>query len=282
MRILAHILSTPVLLTAMWSLCTAPPARAVLFPVMTEISITSCSTSTPGGGSVPCAAYVNYAGHTAILDIGQPTNAPLPLLKLDSLGIHCQSGDRQTGFSKCNWNKPAIHSPHMSDCTLKGDGTWSLVDPSACVFSTTWGAHNGAGPGAECVVYGQYVSLTTVNTPNGAIDATQAANSGNRNCAKPLPPNTPCTVQLVGDMHHGVMQPHGQNRVTARGSLDCGATPSVILIGPSELPLAEGVTTHITVSTPSQNEIVVTSDMTTVGAHPGTYSANAVIAVSPQ
>ncbi|CAI0864154.1 Uncharacterised protein [Serratia quinivorans] len=261
-------------------------AGAVMFPVLTEARITSCSDSRPPGAIRPCSTDVYYSGHVAMLDIGMPVIAPLPGKPLVSLGVHCGLGGNGAPYTYCEWDLWAHHnpghSPQMTGCKLLGDGTWTIENPSSCSFSSTWGPHIGAGPGGECAVFGQYAPGAPAHTPYGLLDATQVANAGNRFCVKSLPPHVDCTVQLDSTLAHGVQQTNGQHTVSARGHVRCGSSPTVALVGPSELALGDGVTTRLSVSTPSQNEIVVTSDMTIVGGRPGTYSANAVVVVSPQ
>lgn len=258
------------------------PARAVVFPVLTEARITSCKSDPING---PCSAQVLYAGNVSMLEIGVPTTKPLPDVKLDTLGIHCHgpAGGSLGPFKVCKWQgRGAVHSPVMSNCELQstsGDD-WTIKDPAGCSFAKTWGPHIGAGPGGECAVFGQKINDDTVLTPFGIIDAVTAANAGSTFCIKPLPPASRCEVNLSPTLSHGEVRPNSTSSATIHGTTDCGYSPKVTIIGGSDLELAPGIKTHLDV-TAAKNEIMVSSEMTTYGAMPGQYEGNAIIVVNP-
>lgn len=257
-------------------------SHAVLFPVITEARITACDDW--DGAGPPCSVSVKYAGHVSMLEIGQPGTPPLGGFPLLALGVHCQSGWAGVyPFSSCYWESTG-HAPTMTGCRLEADGWggWTIERPASCRFSQTWGPHTGAGPGGECVVFGQKISLDTAQTPYGLLDATTVANSGSRFCIKPTPPAVRCEVNLSPTIDHGELPPDGADTATVKGTMDCGSTPTVTIVGANEVELAPGVTTRIHAVATSMNEITVSSEMMINGATPGVYHANVIIVVSPQ
>ncbi len=258
------------------------PARAIMFPVLTEARITTCKPSPVNG---PCSDQVFYAGKVSMLEIGVPTTKPLPDVKFKSLGIHCAgpAGGSLGPFRDCSWETSG-HSPHMSKCELRstaGDD-WTLKNPASCTFLSSWGVHQGAGPGGECVVFGQQIDRGNALTPFGIINAITAANAGSSFCIKPLPPTVHCEVNLSPTLSHGNVLPNSTSSVTIRGTIDCGSTPKVTIVGGGDLELAPGIKTHLDAAAVTEKEIVVSSEMTTYGAMPGQYEGNAIIVVDPQ
>lgn len=252
---------------------------AVMFPVMTDVQITSCSEYR----GLPCAAGVGYWGTSAVVDIGTPVTAPISRSReIQAWGVHCSQGDSATGrtFSGCQWTQ-AGHAPQTSNCTLVDSSSWVLTTDSTCTTERGWGTHSGAGPGGECVMFGTKLGEDLI-TPSGVLSAVSAANGGNRFCIKPLPPGAVCEVSLPPLIDHGWMLTGTRDTKSIVGKVQCGGSVVVTVVGLAEVILAPGVSTKISTTMDTTTDLRIQSDMT-VGssAPPGDYSASAIVAVSP-
>lgn len=261
------------------------PSIAVLHPVLVDPVISKCT----GGIEGPCSAQVYYtASGTQLVDIpeiGKPD--PTKGTELAAVGIHCDRGSQITGkpFSVCNFFHGApSHTPEITNCHLKDTTSWELTTTSTCSLTrSTWGQHTGAGPGGECIIFIQKSSGFAPNYPtiHGLLNATTAANSGNRFCQKAVPPTVPCDITLPGDIDHGVIGPNANSKISIDGLLNCGTDPKVAVLGGDRLQLATGVYSHVTVRTSGANAIRVTSDLTARGGAIGVHAASVVVIVSP-
>lgn len=255
-------------------------AHSISFPVMTHAAITTCGS----GGVGECSRQVWYSGTSAIVDIGQPITQPLDYKAIDTWGIHCDVGNALTGvrFTKCLWDHSSTHAPTMTNCNLAGRG-WELALGSTCATSPTWGGHNGAAPGGECVMFGQLnYGARLLRTPMGDMDAETVANAGNRFCIKPLPPSVRCDVNLPPTIDHGMMGLGTFDQKYVEGAVNCGSKPVVAIVGQSRIELTPGVVTNITATMQSASLLRVQSDMTVeTSAKPGKYSGSIIVTVSP-
>ncbi|HED6270795.1 TPA: hypothetical protein R5X29_001890 [Enterobacter sichuanensis] len=134
----------------------------------------------------------------------------------------------------------------------------------------------------ECVLFGIMVG-GILHTPMGAMDATTAANSGNRFCVKPLPPATKCDIQLNDTvLDHGVLTPNASSTASVSGVIECGQKPVVEFVGGADFMVAPGVNASLNANVETtSNKIIVNSRLTTVNASGGDYSVSKVITVSP-
>ncbi|WP_342901651.1 hypothetical protein [Enterobacter cloacae] len=115
------------------------------------------------------------------------------------------------------------------------------------------------------------------------MDATTAANSGNRFCVKPLPPATKCDLQLKDTiLDHGVLTPNESSSASVTGVIECGQKPVVEFVGGADFTIAPGVNAALNANVDTTlNKITINSRVTTVNASGGNYSASKVITVSP-
>lgn len=268
------------LISVMLFSLTVTSAHAIRYPMLVDAKITSC---TNGTGALPCTMTVMYAGSSQVLDIvGGGNPPPRQATPISAYGVHCAIGDGATGkpFSQCSWDIGG-HAPRTQDCKT-GAGTWD-VGGSSCNTAPTWGHHNGAGPGGECVLFGIVDSAKTVlNTPFGPITAVAAANGGNRFCIKPLPPSIVCEVTLPPSIDHGAVITGTEDRKFIDGVINCGNGPIVNVVGGSDIELANGVKTKISSSITSGTHLRLQSDMSVKSnAKPGAYSTAIIVAVSP-
>lgn len=258
--------------------------RAIVFPTLISAQITSCEDGSKG----PCSQYVEYSGTVAMIEIGIPQTKAVEGLPLAPFGIHCDDGFPPGNFTGCIWAPTRDHSPSMSNCNLAhpNTGDWTIANPERCSFGSTWGKHTGAQPGGECVMFGQgnmsSAGTPTITTPTGVYDATVAANAGNRFCIKAQPPELVCEMSIPPEIDHGEMPINGQDVVTITGSVNCGGSPVATIVGGGNLNLAKGVSTQVQAAITQTGQLVVTSNLTILGAEPGAYSSNVIIVVSPQ
>lgn len=208
-------------------------------------------------------------------------------------GIHCNEGDKPSNFNHCSWSRPSNdHSPkRIGYCETIRIGSWILTDRSTCTVSTSvFGPHNGAGPGAECVVFGKgpenesTLSTNVISTPWGDLSALQVATSGNSYCTKPAPPKTVCSVMIANDgvINHGTVAPTSTSIQTLAGNIDCGGTPSLHIIGGEQVDLGGGVKATLSLQDVSSSGFTLHSVVRAVNAIPGPHKAAALLVVSPQ
>ncbi len=257
-----------------------------VLPIIHNPRILSCKSL----NGVACSDSVQYGSDGTVLIEQTTVGAPHPVMdtKLETYGIHCYYGSNlppTKPFERCAWGpgSTADHSPRViSECRLQDRSSWDLTPTSSCATATTWGHHTGAGPGGECVMFAQAGQRTgpTLVTPIGVVDATTAANSGNAFCQKPLPPNTPCDVQLPPVIDHGVMPPSGQSSVHVDGTIACGDNPVISIVGGNSVTVAPGIKTVLAPRV-TRDTIRVRSDLTTSGAAPGVQQVSVVLVVSP-
>lgn len=215
----------------------AHESSAALWGTLINFRITSCGSSASWG---PCSAMVMYAADgVSFLDV-VPVRLPDPLAPLTLIpwGLHCTTGDRTGNFGGCNW-RSALHGPtelNPDNCRLRDYSSWDMADKTGCqTVINVWGPHTGAGPGAECIIWGQgefgQASPGLISTPLGLLDAGVVANSRDAYCVKAPPPQTPCDIQLPPEIDHGVVAPGTNNTVDVTGTLSCGSTPVVDILG---------------------------------------------------
>lgn len=264
---------------------------AVLHPVLTNPRIKSCSGSIPSYPTDgPCSQSVYYDwGPSTMIDI-PPQGAPDGQLgtELVAIGMHCRRGNMLTGtpFTGCVFTTDLAHAPKLSNCRLKNTGTWEISSDSTCGVTDgniSGYAHNGAGPGGECVLFVQRnaISAGVVNSIYGILDANIVANSGNRFCQKPLPPAVACDISLPDMIDHGVIGPNSSSTATLDGTIMCGSNPVVSFVPGSGIDLAPGVTTRLSSKLSSGGRIQITSDLKTNNGAPGAHRASVVVLVSP-
>lgn len=117
----------------------------------------------------------------------------------------------------------------------------------------------------------------------GAMDATTAANSGNRFCVKPLPPATKCDIQLNDTvLDHGVLTLNASSSASVSGVIECGQKPVVEFVGGADFLIAPGVNASLNANVETaSNKIKINSRLTITNANGGDYSVSKVITVSP-
>ncbi|VEA61130.1 Uncharacterised protein [Serratia plymuthica] len=258
-------------------LLTIPKSYGIVFPTMTDVEIVSCDQT---GGS-NCAINVYYRGTVRLLEIGEPVTVPTKTA-LTAYGIHCAYGNPATNtpFSSCNWNLDA-HSPLVTNCFLANTSSWALGRGSDCSSASTWGAHSGAAPGGECVMFG-ILQGSDLLTPSGLHSPYIVANGGNRFCTKPLPPGVVCDVSLPPLIDHGSMLTGTRDTKYIEGKVNCGTSPVVTIVGSPDVTLAPGVSTKISTTMSTTTDLRIQSDMNVESsALPGAYSASVIVAVSP-
>ncbi|MGQ8819238.1 hypothetical protein [Serratia sp. NA_13] len=223
-------------------------------------------------------------------EIGAPIGKPGGYaLDIVPVGVHCDKGDISRGipYEGCMWVPYSYvsHSPlSVGPCRLQSLEEWKLSDDSTCTTTLSWGPHEGASAGGECVLFGQKMSGSKFFTALGAMDATTVANAGNAFCVKALPPDVKCEINLPSEIDHGVLYSNegGFSRRFIDGVVDCGRAPVVAVVGRSNIELATGVSVKVSASMMSNTQLRVQSDMDVKSYAPaGEYSASAIISVSP-
>lgn len=264
------------------------PTSAVLHPVLLDPVITSCRSGEKG----PCTLGVNYrASGLSLTDI-TPLAPPLLSSDLDlvSMGVHCVYGNGVTGtpFQACYWEPSLVHSPPLADgCRLLDRTSWELDPKSTCSLKvTTWGAHDGAGPGGECVMFvqkpipagGQGVPIRTIY---GDLTALQVANAGSTFCQKALPPAQKCEIDLPAVIDHGTIGTTDHSVVNVDGTVDCGAKPVITVLGGNTVTLGDGVASELTLHQVDEMHVRVTSTVTSTDAVASDYNGTHVVIASP-
>ncbi len=254
----------------------------IVFPYMTKVEITSCYK-----GTYECSREVDYSGERDLLTI-EPIHKPRHPFgqTVYAAGVHCNIGDKKTGvpFRECKWDSSITHAPRVVSSCFLDKNSWEFYSENTgrCSTQRYWGGHSGAGPGGECVLFGYLLSNGNLATPMGEISATEAANSGNRFCIKPLPPQEKCDVTLPQEIDHGVVRPGSIDTKQVQGTIDCGNSPEVTVVGGDDVAMGTGVVANISFSIMDKTVLQVQSVMRTdASASPGDYSRAVVIAVSP-
>ncbi|EPJ9399997.1 hypothetical protein QCJ93_001071 [Enterobacter bugandensis] len=269
------------LLMSMWTYDT----KAIRWPSLSDPEITSCTIA----NNITCSHAVYYK-HSGTVFLEQPELVKPPDVKsltIRAYGIHCQRGSNLPGevspFTGCQWDTASKwHAPATYNCMRESLTSWDLNSSWPCTTDLSFGGHSGAGPGGECVLFGIMVGAI-LHTPMGAMDATSAANSGNRFCVKPLPPATKCDIQLHDTvLDHGVLTPNASSTASVSGVIECGQKPVVEFVGGADFMVAPGVNASLNANVETaSNKIRVNSRLTTANASGGDYSASKVITVSP-
>ncbi|CVG82494.1 Uncharacterised protein [Serratia marcescens] len=271
------------LLILVQSLSTA--ANGAAWPYVDNPRIIHCTNGSQG----KCSNSVFYQSDGVVFIDIAPVGRPDPALgtKIRALGIHCYYGNSVTGkpFSGCSWVNPwqVRHAPQVTGkCELKNTNAWELTPDSTCSTSH-WAQHAGAGPGGECVIFTQVPKIQgrLLNTPFGMLAPDTVANSGNRFCQKALPPDVRCDLDIPNSIDHQTLPPRGSNSVTVVGSIACGATPVVEIVGGDVVVLGAGVKSRLSTNVTSAAAVALTSKLTVTNAAPGEYRGAAVVRVSP-
>lgn len=253
----------------------------VAWPILTSLEISRCSDQA-------CTSGVYYKpGPSGLSFVPEQIPAYGVSLNVVPYGIHCSVGTAQGKFSSCVWFIEQGHAPKLTGfCQRLKVDSWSLNADSTCtVAQSEYGAHIGAGPGAECVVFGLSGRSGTgaIITPWGELSASEVANSGDRYCLKPLPPSARCELSLSDDgvIDHSEVAPNAVDSRTTTLFTNCGASPKVYLGGGNKITLGTGVTADITAFSPNKDATYIISKLRTVNAKPGVYRATFVVIVSP-
>lgn len=262
-------------------------STAVLHPALEDPRISQCSLFPPPGYP-KCGYDVWYKSNGTYLQDLTPAVPPIPdgSLELIALGMHCLIGDGPTGkpFSRCNFST-SQHAPTLSNCKLISTDSWELTRTSTCNTTTRWGPHNGAGPGGECVLFVQRprgsIDQNTAHTIHGVLTPDLVANSGSVFCQKPLPPDVDCSVLMPDVIDHQTIPPTATSQVSVVGTVSCGMNPVVTILTGEKVTLAPGINVKLRAELEGSSRLRLTSDLTSVAAAPGPYSASIVVSVSP-
>lgn len=259
------------------------------WPTISDLSIVQCDKKEGEWGG-PCSTNVYYkAGPTVF--ISAPTTAISSALERDVrlYGVHC-GGGRDGSYQKCTWTIDVGHSPRLlGKCQTKTPDGFELTEDSTCeVSSATYGYHTGAGPGAECAVFGKQAKGASLSgpiiTPWGELSADVVANTGNQYCVKPQAPSVTCSIGLLagGVIDHGPVAPTSVSQRVTPAIIECGANPQYMFLGGGELELSNGVQASLTLNHRIAGIYDITSVMRTNQALPGDYQASVVLIVIPQ
>jgi hypothetical protein len=265
-------------------------ASAVPWPILGDPRIEQCSNRSGTSGSCSSAVYYSTSG-SVMVDVnavGSPLGGMLGT-RVEALGVHCTYGNAMEGnlpFRDCRWSPADGHAPKtVGKCELRGSNSWELTSDSTCSVASTWGSHTGAGPGGECVIFTNY---SWVQSPKGAVATTwgmvtaeQAANSGNRFCSKPLPPNVQCELKLPSLIDHGTLVAGGSSKREDDGKIDCGRTPKIdVLVNGDRNTGGVRITARAVVVNASTVRIA-SEIRVSQSAVPGEHRATYVFVVSP-
>lgn len=260
------------------SLCTA-----ALHPRIMDPRISKCGNHSP----LTCNWFVSYSSSgTDTIEIS-PLAPPVPSggLELQTIGVHCENGSSLLGlpFTDCVYKDDRTHAPPATGCRLITSHGWDLDPNYTCSTETSWGGHQGAGPGGECVLFVQKGQWTPSSafTIYGVLGATLVANSGSRFCQKPLPPSVDCNVNIPSELDHRTIAPTGSSTVTVSGTVECGMSPKVSIVGGGVLELAPGLTANISAQIDGPNTVNLTSKLHAVSAPAGEHRGSVVMLVSP-
>lgn len=273
-------------------LCGSGEGIGAYLTQMTGTRITSCGNS-PGGSGCDTQVYYAADGYSRVEvePVGEPRSSD-PLLVVP-WGLHCDQGDRAAGFTGCAWGwyqyAGTTHAPkpvNQALCTLTSYHSWEVKDVVGCApGSLNWGPHQGASPGAECVVWGQAQDariVSVIYTVTGPLDATVVANSGGAYCVKAPPPSVTCEISLPGTIDHGQVPIVGTDTKVIVGTVDCGGDPHVYVLAGGGVVLGSNLGAKVTAMLTSPTSLEVTSVLTSLGADPGAYSGSVVVIVDPQ
>ncbi|MGQ6230870.1 hypothetical protein ACUNFK_24190 [Serratia sp. IR-2025] len=277
-------------LTFVIGLLCCQSAVALQWPVLDSPRITECSTGKRG----PCSSNVYYTSNGTIFVDVMPVGSPSSrIYSVEPYGLKCTQGNSLTGtpFTYCSWNPRfggVVHVPLMrGECVLKspGSGSWELRDDSTCAVDLDWGPKSsGAGPGADCVVFGwaHGGTVSVIETPWGQLSALTVANGGSHFCPKLLPPDVRCDIRVPQEIDHGTL---GLNQVSQRtlfGYVDCGSSPKVEVLGGAELVLGQGGRSTLEIIMESESQLRFNSKVEVFSdADTGEHQAAYVVIASP-
>lgn len=270
-------------LVSMWGY----DAQAVLWPSISDPIIVSCED-----GFTPCSKAVRYS-HSGRVFLNQPELIKPPSggsIHVRAYGVHCESGSALPGyespFKECHWDEQSYNAhapPTRVQCQRESPTSWKIIPyGQTCSTESSWGIHNGAGPGGECVLFG-IMQGGILYTPMGAMEATTAANSGSNFCVKPLPPQTKCDVVMDDTiLDHGVLGPIGFSTTSVTGVIKCGEKPTVEFVGGADYNIGPGINGQLRAEVDiNTNRIRINSHVNTLNAKAGDYQLNKVIVISP-
>lgn len=264
--------------------CMPLPTAAVYHPTLNNPIIERCR---PDNG-YPCG-QADYTADGVVLTDLTPAAPPQQGagLALQAHAIHCEWGDAASGvpFTECSWAPMTGHRPAVRDCWLIDDRHWDLTPTSTCSATTIRWGHSGAGAGGECVVFVQNglppKGTAAAATVFGLLDPTTLANSGNQFCQKPLPPSAPCDIMLPATIDHGTVGENETSAVSIDGTVSCGISPVITILGGGLLTLAPGVTAALTTTLRGGDAVTLTSTLTTASGTVGEHRASVVVIASP-
>lgn len=251
-------------------------AHAVNWPILKDVRVTSCKNNGDGVCSSSVWYWTSGSQLLPMASVGTPDYRSS--LYVVPIGVHCDRGNSLEGrpFQSCSWATSG-HAPALvGKCMLRDTNSWELTWDSTCAVDSTWGGHGGAGPGGECVVFTNSPTyLQAVNTPMGRVSALDAANSGNRYCYKPLPPNVQCELSLPTIIDHGEVRVGQQSKRDDDGHIDCGGTPKIDVLVNGNRDV-NGVRISATPRVLNPRTVRITSEIrvsssATVGEHSATY-----------
>lgn len=264
------------------------PVPAAVHPYLIDPVITKCESSDVGG---ECSWGVHYQASGIAMGDVVPLAPPLPTgsRELAAVGVHCARGNSLTGtpFSACFWVYEYSHAPILSPgCWLADTTSWELDPNSTCSLSVaTWGIHNGAGPGGECIMFVQKPKDSMISgalrTIYGDLTAEVVANAGSSFCQKALPPAQTCEIDLPPVIDHSGIGTTDRSVVTVDGTVDCGAKPVISVLGGNTVNLGPGVASELTLHLVDEMHVRVTSTVTTTDAAAGDYNGAHVVIASP-
>lgn len=279
------------LLLALLIATTPPTITAAQWPVLNSPRMVSCGDS--GGANSPCDIGQTYENNGVIfIDVGRgvgtPSSGPNVSTGVRPAGVRCAGGNAMTGrlpFTSCffryeNYNRPQP----TGKCELKNMDSWELTADSTCDVVRAWGGQQGAGPGAECIVFTNTTNSSqrsAVNTPWGVLSAEQVANSGGQYCNKSLPPNVTCELRLPSLIDHGDVRVGELSKREDEGSIECGSSPKIDLLVNGDRD-SGGVRITATASVINKTTVRITSEIS-VGSNAvtGVHSATYVFVASP-
>jgi hypothetical protein len=122
---------------------------------------------------------------------------------------------------------------------------------------------------------------SSATTIYGVVDPTTVANAGDLFCQKPLPPFVNCDVNLPSEIDHRTIAPTGSSKVTVSGTIECGMSPKVSVMGGGVLELAPGLTANVTAQIDGPNAVNLTSKLEAISAPAGEHRGAVVVLVSP-
>lgn len=239
--------------------------------------------------SPTCSTGVTYTNAKtewkSTLDIISVTKTDV----LTMYGIHCDSGNLETGFIRCRWFADPAHMPGLAkplSCKTTSVDNFVIgyapnCEANAAGFS---GSHSGAEPGGECAVLGKRTSTGDLETPYGILTADMVANSRDTYCRKPVAPSATCniTVENGGIIDHGPQAPTSTSNKSLAITTECGDTPKFTLSATTVNMDSGRIKSSLSIkSSGAPNRYFLTSSLTSSNATGGIHSGSTVLVVSP-